>query len=90
MLPVVGLKEAEHLIAEIDRYSESINMSRVQRNFLLSYRRQLREQNMRQMTAQPTLFRFFGTPKAKSKETEEEKTSSVFWYSSSRVDGRNK
>ena len=42
------------------------------------------------MTAQPTLFRFFGTPKAKRKETEEEKTSSVLWYSGSRVDGRNK
>ena len=43
----------------------------VQRNSLLSYGRQLREQNVRQMTAQPTLFRLFGTPKATSKETEE-------------------
>ena len=42
------------------------------------------------MTVQPTVFRLFGTPKATSKETEEEKTSSVVWYSSSRVGGRNK
>ena len=90
VIPVIGLIEAERFIADIDRYSESMNMSQVQRNYLLSYGRQLREQNMRQMTAQPTLFRFFGTPKATSKETEEEKTSSVVWYSSSRVGGRNK
>ena len=69
MIPVFGLIKAEPFIAEIDRYLESINMSLVQRNSLLSYRRKLREQNMRQMTAQPTLFRFFGTPKVTSKET---------------------
>ena len=90
MIPVIGLIESERFIAEIGRYSESINMFRVQRNSLLSYGRQLQEQNMRQMTAQPTLFRFFGTPKATSKKTEEEKTSSVVWSSSSRVGGRNK
>ena len=49
-------------------------MSRVQRNSLLSYGWQPREQNMQQITAQPTLFQFYGTPKATSKETEEEKT----------------
>ena len=67
MIHVIGLIEAERFIAEIDLYSESINMSRVQINALLSYGRQLREQNMRQMTAQTTLFRFFGTSKATSK-----------------------
>ena len=71
MIPVIGLIEAERFIADIDRYSEPINMTRVQINSLLSYGQQLREQNMRQMTAQPTLFRFFGTPKATIKETEE-------------------
>ena len=54
MIPVIGFIESEHFIAEIDQYSESINMSRVQRNYLLSYGWQLQEKNMQQMTAQPT------------------------------------
>ena len=90
LIPVIDLIEAERFIADIDWYPESINMSRVQWNSLPPYGRKLREQNMRQITAQPTLFWFFGTPKATSKETEKEKTSSVVWYSSSRVGGRNK
>ena len=53
---MIGFIEAERFIAEIDRYLESINIRRVQRNSILSYGWQLREQNMRQMTAQPTLF----------------------------------
>ena len=56
MTPLIVLVEEERFIDDIDCYSESINMSRVQRNPLLSYGRKLREQNMRQMTAQPTLF----------------------------------
>ena len=39
VVPVIGLIEAESLISEIYQYSESINMSRVQRNSLLSYGR---------------------------------------------------
>ena len=77
VIPVIGLIEAERFIADIYRYSESINMIRFRRNSIPYYGRQLREQNMRQITAQPTLFWFFGTPKATSKETEEENTSSV-------------